>query len=246
MIRSFIRISTYFFFSLACAIVQMAALRFYPAFSRRFPIWYHGVCLKIIGIEVVTQGQPSPARPCLFVANHASYLDIPVLGSQIETCFVAKKEVANWPLFGLLAKLQRSLFIDRRMNKAGEGQSALEQRLLGGERIVLFPEGTSSDGTRVLPFKRALFELPTAPGFVIQPVTIVCSAVNGVPSDRVDRQGYAWFGDMTLVPHLWKFCQRRSTQVRVTFHEPLNRSAFTDRAALAAAAEEAVAQGLVA
>jgi 1-acyl-sn-glycerol-3-phosphate acyltransferase len=250
MIRAVLRLAVYLLFSLACMPVQAALLRFNPAQALSFPCWYHRRCLQLFGIRVEVVGEPAAAKPCLFVANHSSYLDIPVLGSILPTSFVAKAEVAGWPLFGTLAKLQRTLFIDRRPSQVGNGQSAMAQRLTAGDNLVLFPEGTSSDGVRVLPFRRALFQtaLEHAEGLKlsVQPVSVFCVGMNGVVADRAARQTYAWYGDMELLPHLWRFCQLRSAVVRVIFHPVLDVTQAPDRQALAAIAEQSVAGGLAA
>ena len=99
----------------------------------------------------------------LFVANHISYLDITVLGSLIAGSFVAKTEVARWPLFGWLAKLQRSVFVDRQVRSTAQQRDAIAERLAAGDALILFPEGTSGDGNRVLPFKSALFSVADQP-----------------------------------------------------------------------------------
>ena len=95
----------------------------------------------------------------LFAANHVSYLDITVLGSLLDASFIAKTEVAGWPLFGWLARLQRSVFIDRRARSTAHQRDSIAARLAAGEALILFPEGTSGDGNRLLPFKSALFSV---------------------------------------------------------------------------------------
>ncbi len=251
MIKASIRLLAYLTFTLACMPVQFWALKYNPAFAQRFPVWYHRNCLKhIFNIKVEQVGAPSQQKPCLFVSNHCSYLDIPVITSLMPISFVAKGEVASWPLFGTLARLQQTLFIDRRVSKVGQGQTALAQRLKAGDNLVLFPEGTSSDGTRVLPFRRALLQTALDQAselkLAIQPVSIVCVAIDGVPADRFSKQIYAWFGDMDLAPHLWAYCHLRSSTIRVTFHPPIDVASITDRQQLAGLTEAVVAQGLAA
>lgn len=250
MIRAALRLAVYLLFTFGCMPVQFWALRFRPAFAKTFPVWYHRKCLKLFGIKVEQVGAPTAQRPCLFVANHCSYLDIPVVTSLMPISFVAKAEVAGWPLFGWLAKLQQTLFIDRRLSKVGQGQSALAARLKAGDNLMLFPEGTSSDGTRVLPFRRALLQTAldqaSELALAIQPVSIVCVGMEGLPADRSARQFYAWFGDMSLAPHLWAYCHLHSSVVRVTFHAPIDVSRIGSREALAEQAEAVVAQGLAA
>lgn len=248
MIAAAFRLFIYLLFSFVGMPFQFAFLRFAPSVAKRFPVWYHRQCLKLFGIRVELVGTPTAKAPCLFVSNHSSYLDIPVLGSLLPISFVAKREVADWPLYGWLAKLQRTLFIDRRSTQVKKGQTDLALRLAAGDSLVLFPEGTSSDGARVLPFKPALFQpiLDQAAGqsLTVQPVTVVCTGLEHLPADRVARQQYAWFGDMDLLPHLWAFCQLGSCVVRVVFHTPVELDEHTDRKTLAAALERTVASGL--
>lgn len=248
MLAAGLKLSAYLIFTLLCIPLQMLFVRFAPHRADTFPVWYHRRCMWLFGIQVDVVGTPALTRPCLYVANHASYLDVPILSTIVPLCFVAKAEVAGWPLFGTLARLQRTLFIDRRASKVKDGQSDLLKRLQAGDAIVLFPEGTSSDGLRVLPFKPALFQpiLDEAAGLAltVQPVSLVCTHMNSMAADREDRQRYAWFGDMDLLPHLWVFCHLRSCTVRVTFHTPIDMSAHSDRKALAHAAEAAVMSGV--
>lgn len=247
MIRALWRLSVYLLVTLAAMLVQALALLLWPAFSRRFPVYYHRLCLGIFGMRLLVVGTPASSGARLFLSNHSSYLDIPVLGALLSCHFVAKAEVAQWPLFGTLARLQNTLFIDRRMSKVGQGQTALAARLKAGEALVLFPEGTSSDGCRVLPFRRALLQTALdqagAIELTVQPVTVYLSAMDGVPADRFDRQRYAWFGDMTLMPHLWAWCHIRKGEITVVFHPPLALADHLDRQSLAQATEAAVASG---
>jgi lyso-ornithine lipid O-acyltransferase len=244
MIRAALKLGLYLGFTFACIPFQIVFLQFAPGLARRFPRWYHVQCLKIFGIKLVVQGQPSAAAPVLFVSNHSSYLDIPVLGSLLLGHFVAKREVAGWPLFGYLAKLSRTLFIDRRVSKVADGQSQLLERLKAGDNLILFPEGTSSDGVRVLPFRRALFQAVLdqagALPVTLQPVTVFCSGIDGAVADRFAKQQYAWFGDMDLLPHLWAFCHLRSAEVRVVFGEASVPTAQLSRHELTATLQAAV------
>lgn len=248
MLQAAFRLSVYLVFTLLCIPVQILLLRWAPRKAETFPVWYHQRCLKIFTLKVEVVGTPALARPCLYVSNHCSYLDIPVYGAVLPVCFVAKAEVAGWPLFGTLARLQRTLFIDRRTSRVRDGQSELLRRLKAGDALMLFPEGTSSDGIRVLPFKPALFQpiLDEAEGLslTVQPVSIVCTQMDGLSADRVARQRYAWFGDTDLLPHLWDFCHVQGCTVRVTFHPPLDVSAHYDRKLLAHATEKLIAAGM--
>ena len=154
------------------------------------------------------------SSPVLFACNHMSYSDIAILGSLLPASFVAKAEVANWPLFGLLAKLQRTVFIDRRATKATEQRDEMICRLEGGDSMILFPEGTSSDGNKVLPFKSALFGVaqvePHGQPLLVQPVSLAYTRLDGMPVGRALRPYFAWYGAMTLVSHFWEVAGSRA------------------------------------
>src|SRR3546814_10571195 len=112
---------------------------------------------RLLGIEIERHGQPSDRHPTLYVANHVSYLDIEVLGALLKASFVAKAEVATWPFFAWLARLQETVFVERRVRHAAQHRDEMARRLDAGDDLILFPEGTSGDGTAVLSFKSALF-----------------------------------------------------------------------------------------
>jgi 1-acyl-sn-glycerol-3-phosphate acyltransferase len=212
-----------------------------PRLTHRFVVW-------LLGLRVRTHGTMAATPPVLFVANHSSYLDITVLGSVIPAAFVAKQEVARWPLFGLLAKLQRTVFVDRKAAHASQQCDALRERLMIGQNLILFPEGTSSDGLYVLPFKSGLFnvveeKLPTGSVWV-QPVSVTCTELDGLPITRAWRPYYAWFGEMTLVGHLWNVFKMGRFTVDVVFHPPVAPEAFADRKQLAAYCHQQVAHGI--
>ena len=120
--------------------------------------WYRG-CSRLCALKVRVRGHPVVEGPVLYTANHVSYLDIVVLGGLLDAVFVAKAEVVRWPVIGPLAKLQRTIFIERTATRASVENTELRHRLAMGESVIIFPEGTSSDGRRVLPFKSALFDI---------------------------------------------------------------------------------------
>src|SRR4249920_1380655 len=124
---------------------------------RWMPVLYHRIVCIILGIKVQVHGRRSEVTPTLYVCNHVSYLDIEVLGGLMPGSFVAKAEVATWPFFRTLAKAQRTIFIERRSGKTSKSRDEMMERLNTGDNLMLFPEGTSSDGPRVLPFRSALF-----------------------------------------------------------------------------------------
>ena len=231
------RLLAYFLFTCAALPGQVAALALRSRMAERIPMTYHRICCRIMGLDISAAGTASHRRPTLFICNHSSYLDIMVLGALVPGCFVAKTEVAGWPFFGLLAKLQRTVFVDRRQRNAGAHHDQLRRRLEAGDNLILFPEGTSSDGIRTLPFKSALFaaagiEVGDRP-IAVQPVSITCTALDGMPIGRRFRPFYAWYGDMDLLPHLWGMAGLGRLKVAVAFHPPTTLGEAGSRKALA-------------
>jgi 1-acyl-sn-glycerol-3-phosphate acyltransferase len=204
---------------------------------RWLPVAYHRMVCVILGIKVKVNGRRSTVMPTLFVCNHVSYLDIEVLGGRIPGCFVAKAEVATWPFFSTLAKAQRTIFVDRRSAKTNNSRDEMLRRLDTGDNLMLFPEGTSSDGTRVLPFRSALFATAQLrrddKPILVQPVAISYTRLDGIPLGRYWRPLFAWFGDLDLVPHLWQMVCLGDTEAVVTFFPPVDIDRLGDRKKLA-------------
>lgn len=235
--------------ALALTPVQVLVLASGRGDPSVLPRVFHKVVLCLLGFRVRICGTPVMDRPVLYVANHTSYLDVGVLGSILPASFVAKAEVADWPVFGLLSKLQRTAFIERRSVRAAEQRNTLGQRLARGDSLILFPEGTSSDGQRVLPFKSALFAvaglvLPGDRSVQVQPVTVSCTAIGGLPAGRAWRPYYAWFGDMILIPHLWRVLKMGRFTVDVIFFPPMHFRDFADRKVLADRCHDVIARGV--
>ena len=247
-LRAFIRLVAYGGLTVLLMPAQAFAVLLDLNFKRRLPIWYHQKCCKIMGFRVETRGEQSSARPTLYVCNHISYLDIMVLGSLIEGSFVAKSEVARWPLFGWLAKLQRTVFIERRGRKVARHRDDLNRRLESDDDLILFPEGTSGDGNQVLPFKSALFSVaerrPHDRPLLVQPVSIAYTRLDGVPMGRYLRPLFAWYGDMELAGHLWHVAGLGWTTVVVEFHPPITIDAFGTRKTLSEYCQGQIAAGV--
>ena len=237
-LRAVFRLGLYLPWTVALMPVQALAVRFGWRLQTSLPAFYHRICCRILGLDVEIRGTPSVAAPTLFVSNHLSYLDIEVLGSVIAGSFVAKTEVNTWPFFGALARLQRTVFVDRSKRGTADAQrDSLQSRLEAGDNLVLFPEGTSSDGNRTLPFKSALFaaagmRIDDRP-LTVQPVSIACTALDGIPLGRRLRPIYAWYGDMDLLPHLWNVVKQGHLTITVIFHPPVTLEDFRSRKSLA-------------
>lgn len=222
-------------------------LRFERAACRWGQLWHRAVC-GVLGIHVEVIGAPVRDAQVAYVGNHLSYLDIPVLGSVVWGSFTAKREMQGWPVFGLLAKLQRTVFISRQRRDAARVLIQVNELLDGGRNLIVFPEGTSSAGAHVLPFKSSVFavlEQHVSRGLCIQPFTIDLRATDGRGVTRIaDRDVYAYHSDMTLAPHFWGFMKGKGAHVRLVFHPTLSVRSGTDRKQLAALAESAVASAL--
>ncbi|MBT5434704.1 MAG: lysophospholipid acyltransferase family protein [Alphaproteobacteria bacterium] len=246
-----IRALIYVGFTLVCLPIQVVLVVFGAKASHAFPQFYHRIVLRVMGIKLDIRGRPSRKRPCIYVSNHSSYLDIEILGALIRGSFVAKSEIGDWPFFGTLAKLQRTVFVDRRRSQAGKHKTAIEERLEAGERLILFPEGTTSDGNRVLPFKRALFATAQQKvggnPVMVQPISIAYSGFSNLPMDRDMRPVYAWYGDMDLLPHVWDMLKAGTATVVVQFHPTLTiEEVGDDRRALAEYCHTVVNDGVMA
>ncbi len=246
--RAIVRLTAYVLLTLALAPVQLVALALRLRLAERLPRIYHRLCARVLDIRIVVRGRRVRERPVLFVANHVSYLDITALGAVVTGCFVAKAEVAGWPFFGLLAKLQRTVFVARRRTAVARHGDDIAERLDAGDNLILFPEGTSGDGTRVLAFKSGLFAVaerrPGGRPLTVQPVSIAYTRLNGVPLGRGLRPFFAWYGDMDLAPHLWTVAALGKLTVVIEFHPPLTVDEAGSRKALAGRARERVADGL--
>ncbi|WP_282604677.1 1-acyl-sn-glycerol-3-phosphate acyltransferase [Pelagibius sp. Alg239-R121] len=249
-LRSLGRILVYVTFTLAIIPIQYIAIRMGSTLRRGLPRWYHRQCCKILGFRVERRGRQSRVHPTLYVSNHSSYIDIMVLGSLLPASFIAKSEVASWPFFGWLAKLQRSVFVERRRHKSGEGRDEMTTRLQAGDDLVLFPEGTSNDGNWVLPFKSALFaaantEFDGQP-ITVQPVSLAYTRLDGVPMGRYLRPFFAWYGDMELASHIWRAVGLGWVTVVVDFHPPVTLAEFSSRKAMSDHCHRQVAIGVAA
>lgn len=218
----------------------------------RYARVYFGICTKLLGFHVVRRGEPLCApRPALFVVNHASYLDILILGSLIDGCFVAKSEVAGWPGFGFLARIAQTVFVDRKRGGSAKERDQLSRRLKAGDALILFPEGTSNDGNRVLPFKSSLFavaqlQAPDGAVLPVQPVSVAYTRLDGLPMGRAFRPFYAWYGDMSLAGHLFAALGLGRLTVEVIFHPCVSLADFGDRKALANHCHDVISNGVVA
>jgi lyso-ornithine lipid O-acyltransferase len=231
----------------AAATVPAELLLRAVTFNNRpfLPIWFHRGLSRAMGVRIRTQGQAAQPGPVLFVANHISWSDIPVLGARIRGSFVAKADVAGWGPVGWLASFSHTVYVsrDRRSSTAAQ-RDEIAERLRAGGSLILFPEGTNSDGTGVLPFKSALFSVvDDVPGLIVQPVTIAYTHINGLPVTRQQMPDIAWVGDTELAPHALGFIGLGRITAHIIFHPPLDPANFADRKALARQCHQTILAG---
>ena len=228
---------------------QLIGIAFELRLQRTIPHLYHRILCALIGIRISEVGRRSIAAPALILSNHVSWLDICVITALAPVVFVAKSEVAEWPVFGWLAKLQRTIFINRQArHQTGAATREIARRLLGGDAVVLFAEGTSSDGIRVLPFRsslvgavhHALGNTTHHTHITVQPMSLAYVGFGGVSMGRGLRERVAWYGDADLIPHLLHVLSSGAVDVTVSWGEATAYDMSADRKAIARAAEKSV------
>jgi 1-acyl-sn-glycerol-3-phosphate acyltransferase len=214
---------------------------------------YWAAFARLIGIKVRvigTAAKRQSGRPVVYVSNHSSWVDVPVVGGVLEGCFVAKGDVAAWPVISTIARLGRTVFVSRTRASTGKERDAMRAVLKAGDNLILFPEGTSSDGSRVLPFRTSFFALAESKAGedpsdlpLIQPVSVVYDRLGGLPAGRASRPIFAWYGDMDIASHFWRLTQHIGLRATVLLHTPLDPARFEDRKALSQAVWQIVADG---
>ena len=234
-------------------LLQIGVLRSKLIHPGTLPRLWHRFTLGLLGIRVHVEGAPTFDRPLLVVANHVSWSDICVLGSLGPYSFVAKSDMARWPVFGMLARLQRSVFVERERARASRIQAQeLGDRLGAGEALVLFAEGTTYDGNAVGPFKSTLFgaaqaALASQAGLEtvhVQPVSIAYTRLHGMPMGRLHRRHAAWIGDMDLLPHIGALLAEGGMDVEVRFGDPIPFTRGSNRKEIARLTETEVRRNL--
>jgi 1-acyl-sn-glycerol-3-phosphate acyltransferase len=241
-IRAVRRIATILLWTVFAIPVQALLMVLPGRGNVAFGKFYWRTVAWMMGLKIQVVGEKARGRSTLFVSNHSSWLDIVVLGAALEACFVAKREVGEWPLINIVAKLGRTLFVSRSRTQTKGEASLIRERLGQGDSIILFPEGTTSDGGRVLPFRSAFLSIADH-ARMVQPVSIVFDRLGGLPACRRDRPLFAWYGDMDIGSHFWRLARRSKTRATVVLHTPLDPAEWQDRKTLTAACAEVVAEG---
>jgi len=232
---------------LAVVLVTLALLPFHLLalalslpMRKHIPVLWHRSVAWVFGIKIHVHGcRAQSPHGVMLAANHVSWLDILALGATGPVSFIAKDDVAAWPVFGWLAKWQETIFIARDRRASTRKQiSAIGARLDDGDTLLLFPEGTTSDGNVVYPFKSAHFGAVGITGEaanghpIVQPVAIAYTRWHGMPMGRFDRPLAAWPGDLELIPHLTHILRDGVLDVDVVFGAPTTIAPGADRKAL--------------
>lgn len=209
----------------------------------KIPRFFHRGCCKIFRIKVETVGELTTHRPSLFVGNHISYLDVFVLGGLVPGYFIAKSEVAGWPVLGQLAKLQNTLFFERRSGRAAAQIEIMQQHLREQGNLILFPEGTSTYGTTVQPFKSSLFKAAEIDDqdVQIQPITVSYTHCRGKPMTAEFRDFFAWYDTMPFGSHFVGALSAPPVRALISYGKPVRVSDFASRKECAAHCEQEVA-----
>lgn len=260
-LRAGLRLALFALINLVLVPAYIAACGPLARLRPRLRVRYCRLANRLIGLTVRVHGTPCGEKPVLFVANHASYLDVPVLGSLLPATFVAKAEVARWPLFGPIGRLTNTVFVERSGGEVMAQRDEMAARLAAGDSLILFPEGTSTDGATVRPFKSSLFSIaeavaargggraasPRGHAMTVQPVSVAyVRYADGAPLVGPHRGLYCWFGGATFLPHFWRVFGLRGALVEVGFHPVLRAGVWRDRKDLARKAQAMVAAGVAA
>lgn len=213
------------------------------------PLLFHSSLCAVFRIKVRVQGEIETNKQTVYVGNHLSYLDIILIGSFLRANFVSKEDVQGWPMLGLLATLSHTLFISRVPSKALKSIEQMKNALNEKRSLIVFPEGTSTSGKEVQPFKSSFFDIflknEVKDTLLIQPFTIgLVKTDNKAVRNDADYDRYAWHGDMDLQPHIWELGKSKGAELIVRFHPPKATKEYENRKTLSAECYDAVSNGL--
>ncbi|MEO6103511.1 MAG: lysophospholipid acyltransferase family protein [Pseudoxanthomonas sp.] len=231
----------------------MAVIRGPPAFV--VPRLWHRCLCRILGLSIEVVGKRCVQGRTLYVGNHISHFDILLLGSVLHTRFIAKDDMQQWPGVPFIAGLQQTVFISRRSRDASATATAVAEVMRKGDNLLLFAEGTTSDGRTVAPFKSSLFSLfvgdasDAATAWTVQPFTLVLLGIDGHAlrvgeGGEEDRDVYAYYGNMDAGAHVRRFLRGKGARLRLVLHAPMHVAAGTDRKVLSALTHHIVASAL--
>lgn len=247
-IRSVLIIHLAIVWSLTLAPMQVMVLLFSRNHIFKLPrIFHKGLC-RLLNVNVTVAGHATAGQPTLFVINHISWLDIPVVGSVLEASFIAKAEIEQYPAIGALSKLQKTLFIARTRPAVKNHKSEMQIRLDQGHSLILFPEGTSSNGVVVKKFNSAFFALahsePNGRPLMVQPVSLGYSHAGGFPLTRSSMGIVAWTGDESMASHIWRYLKSGRIKAELRIHKPTTIKEYDSRKTMAATCQGTISAGL--
>ncbi len=224
---------------------QYAFVKLNIKYKIYIPLIFHRIILKVLGIKIKTVGARTSLRPLVLIGNHTSYLDIIVLGSIMPICFIAKEEIKGWFLFGFLAKMQNTIFIERKNYKTLESLKSINKQLDPNSAIVLFPEGTTNTGKKILGFKSSLFNLFEDNNILrLQNFSLCYTHVNTMPIDNRTRPQISWYGDMNIISHLSNILKFSCINATVVFNPILSIEGL-DRKSISVSSINQVKQGMI-
>jgi 1-acyl-sn-glycerol-3-phosphate acyltransferase len=217
--------------------------------KKLYPLFFYQMIKKITGININFDEAKLNKKNTgvLYIANHVSWFDIICLGTLLNARFIAKKEVSKMGIFGFLAKLSNTFFIDNEnKNKIIEYNELIQKKLQDGENFIIFPEGTTSDGNGIKNFKSSMLEcaFDRSRKINIQPISICYSKLNNIPMGIYLRRNIAWVGDTSMVTAMANFLTSGRITVDIIFHDLININHFENRKALAAYCEKEISNGL--
>jgi len=233
--------------ALAAALGVMTLLRL-PGRGKVSIRYSRAVC-ALLDVRITVNGTPPQHHAVLILANHVSWLDILAITATVPVIFVAKSEVRRWPLIGWVARARGTVFVERdRRRQTVDAVADIASYLAEGQSIVLFAEGTSSDGNRVLPFRpalvgalrEALAQVDAGKRIAVQPLSVGYTGLLGLPMGRQHRPIVAWYGDRDLLPHLKEFLRRGAVDVTLSWGEPVEPENATNRKAVVRSLEAVV------
>lgn len=233
---------------------QFVVTRLNLPFWNALPRLFHRLSCIFLGLRVTVVGRPETGRPTLLVSNHISWTDIIAVGAVADVTFVAKSEIARWPVVGFMASMQKTIYVDRnRRRDAHRTSSEMAQRLAGGGAVLLFAEGQSDIGTHVLPFRSALVGAAQAAmreagarNVAIQPMTIAYTRLQGLPVSRNERSLIAWIKSKSIGENIVEILCGGVREVTIAFGDPVPLNEGDDRKQVTKRCEEEVRRMLVA
>lgn len=220
-------------------IILLHVLKFERARGKAVQ-WFFIVANWVVGLRFTVEGTVSDQRPLMLISNHSSYMDIFIIGAQVPVSFTPKSEIRSWPVIGQLCVLADCIFVERKPTHIQKAKEEMKARLSRGKVLCLFPEGTTSDGKHLKPFKSGFLSLAEAHNLPTQVLTIAYTHIGKIPLSDAQREEVTWVGDATLAGHLPRLLGFPSLKLHLVYEAPLQVKDFEDRKAMTKHAETQV------